>query len=144
MIFASKSRFISPRTDSVRQGRPRPIPGQILLTHSLSAASLANFAQTGRCESSDKKKALANRVYEAVGLTDRFAQPFTCATASVSIQFKDSDLNAGYAEGDDIFLVIGLSRVAERTFIFNGGVASLGQALCEGLTEDRILSIPCV
>lgn len=132
------------RTDFVRHGRPRPAPDQILLVHALSAASLSYFVKTGRCESSEEENALADRVYEAASLTDRLGQPFTCATASVAFQFKDSDLNAGYAEGHDIFLVIDINRVAGRTFVFNGGVASLGQALNKGLNRDRILSIPCI
>jgi hypothetical protein len=56
--------------------------------------------------------------------------------------FKESELNSGYAEGDDIFLVVDGDRVAGRTQVFNGDIGRLGEALYDGLDGKLALTFP--
>jgi hypothetical protein len=128
--------------DFVVRGKPRPEEGQVLLTHALSSSSLHSFAETQRCESSDKPPNDAQLVYEATGLTHLRNQAFTCATASIELGFRHLELSSGYGEGDDIFLVIDGGRVADRTQVFNGDVGRMSSALLGGLEANRVLALP--
>jgi hypothetical protein len=136
------SQFPVSQSDFVFKGKPRPSDGQVLLTHALSKTSLRNFLDTQRCDSSDEHSSLTQLVYEATTLMHLFAEPFTCATASIGFHFKESELNSGYAEGDDIFLIIDGDRVAERTQVFNGDIGRLGEALSNGLDGMLVLTFP--
>jgi hypothetical protein len=107
----------------------RPNPGEILYTHALSFASLANFIATGTCYSSDDDPEAVRRTYAAVGLEDLLSARFTCATASISESFRNSQVNVGYGEGDNLFLILDPVRIASRAYVFNGDVKNLGNTV---------------
>jgi hypothetical protein len=119
---------------------PRPKPDEVLYTHALSFASLENFIATGTCCSSDDDLEASRRTFTAVGLEeDVLNARFTSVIASISESFKSSQPNAGYSEGDNLFLILDPVRIASRVYVFNGDVKGLGNTV--GKTLDASTEI---
>jgi hypothetical protein len=121
----------------------RPTHGEILLVHSLSISNLRKFVETGIRRSRDRKRIEVASLYEAVGHPELKSRKFASVTAYIAKTFNARNTQNNYSEGSNIHLILNQEKIADRLFIFNGDVATLGNYLQNNeITADNVRVIP--
>lgn len=109
----------------------RPALGEVLYVHSLSIEALQKFLRTRiRCSTDDKPEQ-AQAVFKAINRPELFGRQFACATPYLKSTPAATLLEQGYSEGSGLALILELEQIKNRTLIFNGDVANLGNALLQ-------------
>lgn len=111
--------------------------------HSLSISNLRKFAEKGKRHSRDRKRTEVASLYDAVGHPELKSRKFASVTAYIAETFNARSTQRSYSEGSNIHLILNQEKIADRLFIFNGDVATLGSYLQDNeITADNVRVIP--
>jgi|SRR5882762_9829684 len=107
----------------------RPKEGEIVCVHGISIKDLREFASEGMRYSTDEIPQEVCALYDAIAQPQLKDRKFACLTAYIAITFQGRKIQRDHSEGSNVELILSMSMIVDRLFVFNGDVANLARDL---------------